>query len=225
MFQSVSVYAPDQVKNIFPYIDFDPKWFILGGPSCGNEAQVFHEQYPDTKIIGLEPNLEGFRYQCEQGFPGEIYPWGISIESGVGWFQPNTIHSGWLFNGKIDSEHAAQVIANEKPYRSVTISLDNLDAFSGPFHQVILWLDIDGEGQELAALRGAVYLLSLHRFKLINLEIIEPDSSGKTPNLDRFKEYLGSFNYELAGTWNEGSLGNEPESRYRRDTIWKPTSD
>ena len=197
-------YEPGQVKNIFPYIDFKPGWFILGGPADANEAQVFHERYPEAKILGIEPNKEAFEYQQNAGFPGTLLPYALGPACGVAFFHPNTIRSGW-----IDKE------LGSSNYEVEMVTLDSLDQKYGPFQNTVMWLDIDGEDQEIGVLRAAT---SLHYVKLMNIEVIE-DRHGQTTKFDRFVSLLSQRGFRYAGDWNCGVLS--AAGRYRRDTIWK----
>ena len=207
------VYASGQVKNIFPYINFEPKWFLLGGPADGNEAQVFHEVYPDTKILGIEPNQEAFKFQTDFGFPGTLLPNALSSTNCSGRFQPNTIRSGWIVaQGK---SPPTQTDAVDHPVEIIT--LDTLDREFGPFSEAILWIDI--EEAEFKALEGANKLLQEKRIRLLNIEIIEPNLE-TNHELERFIQYLGEFGYKKVGEWNAGPLSPGPISRLRRDVIF-----
>lgn len=198
------VYEPGQVRNIFPYLDFDPKWFILGGPADGNEAQLFKEKYQSVSVIGLEPNREAFRYQTEVGFPGVLLPYAIGDYNGRGSFLPCTIRGGGLRdNGN---------------YEVDVVTLDALHESHGPFEDAVLWLDI--EGHEMEALRGADLLLREKRIRVMNLEIIE-NRRGITTLFDSFASYLNDRGYEYAGHWNANALSAGPDARYRRDTVWR----
>lgn len=209
------VYQPGQVSHIFSHIDFDPEWFILGGPADGDEAQVFKEKYPRTQVIGIEPNREAYDYQTKAKFPGVLLPYALSAASGRSSFQPNTIRSGWVVG---EGEGGPGQIS-EPEYEVDLISLDDLDSKYGPFRDAVLWLDI--EGQEMSALLGAARLLSEKRIRLMNLEIIE-ERKGATVEIDRFTSWLAECGYVYAGDWNVGLLS--AGGRLRRDVIFKVAS-
>jgi FkbM family methyltransferase len=199
------VYEPGQVRNIFPYINFTPAWFLLGGPADGNEAQVIKEQYPEISVIGIEPNPEAFEYQLSHRFPGLLLPLALSDSAGIAKFHDGNIRCGRLTEG------------GERTVELVT--LDALDARYGPFQDSILWLDI--EGSEMKALQGATKLLAEKRILLMNIEIIEDERSGFPTLLNKFTEWLKPYGYEVAHAWNCGPLGPGEVCRYRRDVIYR----
>jgi FkbM family methyltransferase len=155
------VYEPGQVKSIFSHIHEDIGLFLLGGPANGNEAQVFHEQFPEVQIVGIEPNRELFFRQHTIGFPGLLLNEALSDKEGF---------SDFYIMG--DGGRSSRLYQpNEQPsYRVRTVTIDNLLKHLDFRGQVALWLDI--ERSEVLALCGAKESLANKRIDVILLEVL-----------------------------------------------------
>ncbi len=154
-------YNDGQVERIFPYCN-DPKWFILAGPADGNEAQVFKRQYPNCRIIGLEPNPNAFKFQSEHEFPDTLFNAALSSTCGdVDFNIVSNMRCGYVGNRYEQAN---------KPIKVPSITLDQLSRDYGPFDNVALWMDI--EGSEIEALKGTHVLLKQRAFQLISVEVV-----------------------------------------------------
>ena len=217
------IYCSGQVTNIFPHINFDPKWFILGGPADGDEAQVFNQKYPGAKILGLEPGEKMFAYQMEVGFPGTLLFKALSNDIAVKQFKETANQGGFLV---VDETLGIRGLTFDTGISALglthdvqTTTLDQLDLEYGPFVNAVLWMDI--EGSEMDALKGGEGLLSRSDgVLLLSMEIIEPLDRDSEVELDRFKGFLSKFNYTVVHTWNCGYLGSRRE-RYRKDVVFR----
>jgi FkbM family methyltransferase len=204
-------YCPGQVSSIYPHINFVPKWFILGGPDNGDEAQVIKRDYPNVSVIGLEPDRACYDFQVASQFPGTLIQKGLWSSAGThGLF--TTANGGVLLSVPYGRNYPLS-------YKVETTTLDQLDSEYGPFIDGILWLDI--EGSEMDALQGGEKLLSRSDgIRLMDIEIIEEHMKDETKLLDVFKSYLGQFGYGVAGMWNCTPLGGVAD-RFRRDVVFR----
>lgn len=200
------IYEPGQVRNMFPYIDFQPSHFILAGPANGNEGQIFHEVYPSVPIIGLEPHQGGFQYQVQEQFPGMLLPMAIGQSVEMSGMRPSVIGQGKL----VDMPGSAYLVP--------VVTLEWLNCYFGPFQDAILWMDI--EGSEMPALVGGRDLLQGGSIRLMNIEIIETAELGMEAELNRFKDYLDPLGFEVVKEWNCEFLSSKKD-RYRRDVIFR----
>lgn len=195
-FMNDEIYAENQLDNIKHLIPAQAKWFILGGPADANEAQRLHSIRPDIKILGCEPNPVPFQIQQARGFPGELLPialWDhsctktLSIPSDRDSKQNHRCGSLVKYDG---DETKIQVNAS---------SLDTLSEQYGPFHDCVLWLDI--EESEMTCLAGATGLLSSGKVLLINLEVF---SYLEKPIGDFLKQY----GFKEVHRWNIHNQGD-----------------
>lgn len=165
------IYEPGQVKSIFPYVAEDIKAFVLGGPADGDEAQLFHEQFPSVAIYGFEPNLDYYRHQLAVGFPGKLEQAALSDELSENDFY--LLGEGAGRSSRLAAEHAPA-------YRVKTLTIDSL----GLDVPMALWLDI--ERSELKALEGAVCTFAAGLVRVVLLEILPDAEKPILEFLDRY---------------------------------------
>lgn len=191
------IYSPDQVKVLYPIIDnirdklklrTFPRYFVLGGPANGDEAQRIVTRYPWCRVVGVEPIKELVEYQRSNGFPGTLLHGGLDDTEGE-----RTIY-------KIaGNEKCSSMLWNttETPERVPTVTLDKLSEREGPFTRGVLWIDI--EGMEMAALKGATGVLKDGGFGLINLEVnyLREENGAR-----EIAELLKSYSYEQVHEWD-----------------------
>lgn len=176
----MKIYEPGQVKSIFRHLSHDVGLFLLGGPADGNEAQVFHEHYPDVKIVGCEPNRGYFLHQSELKFPGTLLPLAL-------W--DCTTELPFYLLGEGEGRSSRLIVDdpgnNRCLYQVKTTTIDRLiDRFLPPKKSSALWLDI--ERSELTALKGAEKSLSDRRISLALVEIVEENMPEMVSFLERY---------------------------------------
>lgn len=162
----IKFYQDGQVRRMFPHMR-GIDWFILGGPADGNEAQLIKQEFPHVNVIGIEPNIEMYQFQLEQGFPGVI------LNSAL--WSCETRRKFVVPNGNNRCGSLVKYQADDETIEVETATLDKLSELYGPFDNCCLWLDI--EDAELECLSGAEKLLSERRIKVINIEIVEYQSN------------------------------------------------
>lgn len=164
-------YSPDQLMNIVPFLPRKPKWFILGGPANGNEAQAAHTLWAGVKILGVEPNREAIHWQKNNLWPSPHLLLNYALADTCGRLTQLVLESGKLANASIDPESVEVNKTNSMAiYETVeTITLDRLDEIYGPFEDAVVWMDI--EGSEYKALLGAEKLLERKAVMLWNVEM------------------------------------------------------
>ncbi len=195
------VYAPGQVKNIMDLVDDDIRWFLLGGPADGDEAQVLHEARPDIRILGFEPNPVMFKIQSERGFPGLLLP--VALWKSMGQIRLNRARNAR--DDELQKDRASSVVKwadDREGYEVQTATLDDLSKLYGPFDRSVLWIDI--EEAELACLQGAKGLLNSKSIRLINVEAYLHRARS-------LKEHLKRFGFKEIRRWNHhrGAPGRE----------------
>lgn len=178
------IYESGQVKHFFPYVRPCVKHFILGGPADGDEAQIFHQKFPEVLITGFEPHREFFAYQQRASFPGLIYP--VALWNKIG------EHSFFDFKGNGSrGSRMGQGLTEDwletDPGQSYTVPTATLDSmfFPAPVRSIALWIDI--ERAELIALQGAIQLLSASSFDVILVEAFD----NMLPDLLAFLQSFG----------------------------------
>jgi FkbM family methyltransferase len=199
----MTVYEPGQVAAIYPHLDFEPKWLLLGGPADASEAQDFHERFPNAQILGCEPNPLFRDLQESRGFPGRLLSCAL-------WDSRGEAEMRLVAEGDMDQAHrCASLVAfgdrgDARVVRVETRTLDDLDAEFGPFSDAVLWIDV--EEAELACLRGATRLLGRGAIRLVNLEVYD----FRLPEVTRL---LGRFGLHDVGRWNANVRVNDDGSR------------
>jgi FkbM family methyltransferase len=177
------IYESGQVRKFFPYVRPCVQQFILGGPADGDEAQLFHEVFPNVLVTGFEPHREFYKYQQRVYFPGSLRPealWNKVGEHPFYALKGNGSQSSRMGQGLPDTwvDHDPGC-----SYMVPTITLDTV------FHPAIerslaLWIDI--ERSELQALQGAEFLLTTGAFDVILVEAFDDMLAGIVNYLEPF---------------------------------------
>jgi len=194
----MTVFDPGQVSNIYPHLNFDPEWFLLGGPGGASEAQDLRQKFPAIATVGFEPNSVLFNLQRARGFPGLLLPYALwderkkmelkTVGDEKGYWQEMHCASLAAFDRHPDVQQTMRVEAR---------TLDDLSEEFGPFRQSVLWIDI--EESELQCLLGARKLLAAGEIRLINAEL----SQERLPTV---AELLRSYGIREVGRWNANTV-------------------
>lgn len=182
-------YSPDNLKEIVPYLPKTPQWLLLGGPADAREAQTARELWPSIKIIGVEPNPEAVRWQQEHGWPQDCPLLQSALSSHVGEERIQNVP------GSLRSSRLADLSPDETG-TTPTTTWDTLDRLYGPFHNALLWMDI--ETWEWEALQGAKELLDREAIFLINVEM-QARSGHKNHAID---DLLRPYGFTIQHEWN-----------------------
>ena len=199
----------DQANVLFQYWPSKFEWFVVGGTADCLEAQVVQRQHPDVRCIGFEPNADYVHLQRNVlKFPGEVHPFALwshrtpmQLKRPVG-ATPRSASVCLGANrpdmgGTVEIAESVQVEAR---------TLDDLSEEFGPFHNAVLWIDI--EGAEYHALLGATRLLKSGAIKLINLETyVHRDFVG-------INNMLTDFGFRLKKVWNIGTVAGRDAQDY-----------
>ena len=196
------VYSPGQVRVLFPHVNFRPKWFVLGGPANGDEAQVFCKEFPGCTALGIEPMRQFREFQKDRDFPGTL------VRAGLGeTFGPAEITTPVMFKDEIRASFVRHIEGHKQ--RTWLTTVDTLDKQFGPFEDAVLWLDI--EGMELPALKGADETLKRRgSIKLINVEVMPDERPNDLGDIDRF---LTNHGFWMIHEWDW--------QMERRNQIWR----
>lgn len=171
-------YNEGQVKRIFPYCK-GVDCFILGGPADGNEAQAFHNQYPNVKIIGVEPNSVMYEFQIDNQFPDTLLYAALSSQEGTAKFVIPR-----------EDNRCGSIVNYEGEGTEInTVTLDGLVKKHGPYRRIALWLDV--EGAELDCLKGAHEILNNHHVRVANIEVT-------TTTRESIVNYMLEYGYVVA---------------------------
>ena len=177
------------------WISGTPKVFLnIGiGPMLQNgknrEAAKVSETWPGIRIIGFEPSIELF-VQRLVDYPGELYPWGLWCESCIKTMTitPNSGNSSiFPFKGTICEDRGFQ----KAPILCTT--LDCIDHEMQLSDDIFIWMDI--EGSELAALKGGSQLLASGKVKWIASEVSHQSVRKGTPSEDEISDYLSAYGF------------------------------
>lgn len=185
-------YNAGQFNKIIPAIlemGITPEWLVLGGPADGDEAQCCLRQWPEIRIIGVEPNHHMVMWQMKHDWPVEarLIPAALSNYRGQGQMRHDPLHP------RCDSfmmERSGIVTQVD------VLTIDSLDGEYGPVSQAILWLDV--EGHELEALQGAQALIDRDGILAIYVELIERREKESQALID----FIESNGFILAGVYN-----------------------
>ena len=199
------IYEPGQVANIYPFIDFVPGWFLLGGPADASEAHEIRDRFPDIAIIGFEPNPLFYNLQLARGFPGRLLP--VALWENERKLEIKTVPhvQGFWMEQRSGSATKFNEVATRVSCVADATTLDTLDTLYGPFEDAILWIDI--EESEIYCLRGAVGLMAREKIRLINAEVHSKD-------VDEIADFLGGFGIKEVHRWNTNTRAN-PDGSYR----------
>jgi FkbM family methyltransferase len=164
------IYESGQVRKFFPFVRPCVKQFILGGPADGDEAQLFHEVFPNVLVTGFEPHREFFKYQQRVNFPGMLYPVALWDKIGEHSFFEFTGNGG---RGSRMGQGLTENWLEQDPGQSHTVPTATLDSMFHPAEEksIALWIDI--ERAELVALKGARQLLEAGSFDVILVEAFD----------------------------------------------------
>lgn len=195
------VYQSGQVKSIFPYVHPGIKHFVLGGPADGDEAQVFHEEFPDVSIHGFEPNQGFFDYQLSHDFPGSLRQAALAEAPGK---------LPFYIMGEKEGRSSRLVASHTPAYEVDVVTIDSL----GLNEPTVLWLDI--ERAELRALQGASRMLSHGLIDVVLLEVL-PDT--ETPVVQFLRQY-NIFEVERVNVHGRYDDAGRDED-YRYDGIYR----
>jgi FkbM family methyltransferase len=187
-------YLAKQATEVFPHIDFVPRYLIDCGPGLGQEAHRFAEQYPGIQIIGLEPNYQVYK-KILTDYPGTLLntaAW--SCEGMADMFCPE---------GEMGSSLVVDVRRDGKGLKvSVpTTTVDLLDAGLGLFEDAVLWADV--EWAELRVLEGADWVLRRGGIRLLNLEVHDGDNEAEVDKVCTDYGFEKVFSYAHNGTHHD----------------------
>ena len=185
-------YESGQVRVIYPYVHSDIKQFILGGPADGDEAQLFHRQFPKISITGFEPNKAFYQYQIGERFPGNLCKEALWSSVGEMPFYPIDYEDAKpLDEATRQSIRGAKIAENSRDLVP-TITLDSV-FFPAEERSIALWIDI--ERSELECLKGSQELLQSRAISVILLEAM-----GDTIN--NIRTYLELHEYQEVHFFN-----------------------
>lgn len=193
------VYSPGQVSVIFPHVNFDPKWFVLGGPANGDEAQVFCRRYAGCQALGVEPSQVMREFQKDHDFPGTL------VRGGLG---ERLEQRDIIIPPKQELRSSMVREVQGGTHRVWCTTLDKLDQQFGPFEDAVLWMDI--EGMELPALRGGEECFKRRAFRLVNVEVMPDERPRDLIEIEHFLTYRGFW---LVHEWDW--------QQERRNQIWR----
>lgn len=185
-------------NELFKYIYGFDTFLDIGVGYINTEAWYIKQQYPDVKIIGIEPYDLRFN-QIESSFPGEIYNFAVG--------DTNT-NDKFYFALKQNGNHLRGPHTFERPgiSREINIdyyTLDSLDKYLGFGEKIFVWADI--EGAELKMLKGAVELLKSGRIVGLNLELWDNRQSENWCTKEEVENFLKSYSYFPVFCWNYNS--------------------
>ena len=187
------------MEEFFKYWeDRNIEWFIVGGTADTDEAQQAVAKYPKVECLGVEPNPDYVKYQ-RTVFPGMVVEcalWSYNTDLFLTTPKNCTPRSASVCRPENAPDTGRWEAGNMYTVKGRT--LDSLSVDYGPFNNAALWIDI--EYAELAALQGAVKLLSSKQIKIINLETF---CNLYLPSINKF---LSGFGYTLQRIWNIGTV-------------------
>jgi FkbM family methyltransferase len=187
------IYQENQLVECMSYINesIPISWFILGGPSDGNEAQGIVKLLPKINILGCEPYKPMYQWQLDHDWPisnGQLL--GIAL---------GNKECKMALNIDEDKPRCSSFMQERTSNLKEIVSVDTIDNLSlkyGPFTNIFLWLDI--EGHEYEALEGAEELFACNEINIINLEILERRAE-HTEKIEKFMKWYGMIEIKR---WN-----------------------
>lgn len=167
-------YEIKRKRNVCSYLEaigIAPKIIFDVGVCIGETIHMFHESFPDARIIGFEPFPEFFS-KSQSRFKDnkyvELYPFAMSDHEGH--------HEMYIenYNCSLQSPLHNNNNSLESNQNKIVIKTELLDSFAEKHipNQNIDLLKIDVEGHEREALKGASHLLSTGRVKAILIEVM-----------------------------------------------------
>lgn len=195
------IYSSGQAKELFSVWPRLAKWFVIGGPADGDEAQTVVDRHPHVQCIGFEPSTELYKKQLSMRFPGKLHNYALwsrtcTLELSVPVHGPR---SGSMVHEFADAKYRESVIAT---------TLDSELALNPFMRDVVLWLDC--EGAELEILAGGAKFLE--RCLLINLE------SRDDAMTEEYNALLLPLGFRKLKTWNVGAVCGMCDVIYGRDS-------
>lgn len=190
-------------------IQWQPASLIMAGVGVEHpDVSDFHEDFPQAKILGFEPNQHSV--EClKPTFPGELLNMALSDVCGS---SSLFFHHNWK-NGSslhLPTDRTSRM-------REETVTTMRLDQFAVPAN-TLLWLD--AEGEELRILKGAGE--SLANVPMINVEMtgMPRSSTGCLPlDVHRFLVRAGYFQ---AYTHTIRTVRGQFDAVYVRANLFKP---
>lgn len=189
-------YAPGQIHHLIRHLKPEVKWFLLGGPADGDEAQVLHGIHPDLKIIGFEPNPAMAKIQMDRGFPGDLLSVALWSASG---YRRLTAGSDSGDLTQVERSSSLVKYSSGRVYHVWADTLDRLSDLFGPFRDAALWIDI--EGAEMECLVGAKSLLERGMILLVNVEVFSAEAHP-------IRDYLDSYGLYEVDRWGHQVVGD-----------------
>lgn len=183
-----------------------PKWLIDVGVGMGREAHDCKDEWPQIKVVGLEP--------CTELRLGNADYQGILLPTGA-WSHPRNHRINWK-----DNKEQASLFCNAPETMShehvILQPLDRIPELLG-CDRAILWADC--EGAELEVLRGSWRMLQRGAIDVLNLEVRQrPIHPGACTEAE-VDSFLAAFGYAKALTWNI-HRGDDPHW----DGVWVKAS-
>ncbi len=197
----MNVYSPGQVRHIFKWWPTNAKWFVLGGPADGDEAQVVKQTYPHVQCIGYEPNPVLHAKQRAMNFPGVLHSLAL-------WSKPCTLELDVPIDAGPRSGSVCRDMGDTQVHKHkvLTTTLDYALWLHG-CEDIVLWLDC--EEAELEILAGGKEFLK--RTLLLNLEASNPR------RLNDYDELLVPQGFKRLDCWNTNSLPGLCDALYGRE--------
>lgn len=158
MASKVNRRSVNAVIEYIQLIKWIPKVICFAGVGTGCEdAVAFKEQYPDSSIIGFEPNISSVNNLIHH-FPGELHQHALGNEVGI-----KTLYyrDHWK-NGS--SLHRPN---DDKRVKTASVRIHRLDEYLSSSVETLLW--VDAEGHELEILKGGHEFLE--DVKVVNVEM------------------------------------------------------
>lgn len=162
------------VYEMAMFLGWRPEIIVqVGVGTISKEVDVFHEEWPDVKLIGFEPNPESFQSLASK-YPGQL------VNVAVGREDKDSIP--FYIKDKHDGGSSLLRVGEDKTkLKEVSVSMVRLDsAFTlslanRTVGSVLLWMDC--EGTELDVLLGASRILRC--VNMVNVEITgKPSADG-----------------------------------------------
>lgn len=144
-----------------------PGTFLQVGVGVARELKTFTRTWPETKFVGCEPCRHWLKDPWNDvGYPGLLLPVAISDHEGTATFYERRRH-------RAASSLNKGIFQKNVEYAVPVTTVDKILEKNGPFPEpIFLWLDC--EGSELAALAGATTTLSKVRW--VNIEVADQSS-------------------------------------------------
>jgi FkbM family methyltransferase len=141
-------------------VRMNPSWAIMVGVGKGKDVPVFKQIWPNIKLVGIEPLTQYIEMNAD--FPGEI------VQCAVG-SEPGNRKLYYAYNRDQRASFYEIPGLPKEQYDEVNVrTLDDIEATTGPWHDAIMWLDI--EGAEVEAI-GNSNVMSSGKVRWVNVEL------------------------------------------------------